>query len=123
MAKLSEHFTWDEFTCKHCGRLPAVDPYLLECLERLRSIVGKPLPILSGYRCEVANRSVGGTWNSEHLLARAADIPRGYATVAQCKTAGFVGIGTRKGQPVHVDVRRAPWTGDRSKAHVVFKED
>lgn len=120
---LSKHFAWNEFTCKHCGRLPAVDPYLLDCLERLRSIVGKPLPIISGYRCEVANRNVGGTRDSEHLLARAADIPRGYATVAQCKTAGFVGIGTRGGRPVHVDVRRAPWSGRRSTGHVVFKED
>ena len=123
MTMLSKHFAWDEFTCKHCGRLPAVDEYLLECLERLRSLVGKPLPILSGYRCDVANRAAGGTWNSEHLVARAADIPSGYATVAQCKTAGFVGIGTRRGRPVHVDVRRAPWTGNRPPGHVVFKED
>lgn len=113
MALVSKHFDSSEFVCGHCGRLEALDPDLVACLERLREIVGKPLVIVSGYRCCRGNASVGGAQYSEHLVGRAADIPRGYATVDQCRRAGFAGIGVRAGQVVHVDVMpkpNRPWT-------------
>lgn len=103
--RLSTHFSEREFRCRHCGRV-RVDPHLIHHLERLRAIVGRPLVIVSGYRCAEHNRRVGGAPESQHLLGRAADIEAGYATVAQARAAGFVGIGVSGSEVTHVDVRR-----------------
>lgn len=103
MGDIAKNFNRAEFRCGHCGRLDALEQGLVTRLQRLRDIVGKPLVIVSGYRCCQGNAAVGGTKYSQHLFGRAADIPAGYATVAQCKRAGFVGIGVRAGKVVHVD--------------------
>lgn len=107
MGDVSRNFDRSEFACGHCGRLDALEKGLVQRLQRLRDIVGKPLPIVSGFRCPEGNASVGGSRTSQHLYGRAADIPGGYATVDQCKRAGFVGIGVRKGRVVHVDTTPA----------------
>jgi zinc D-Ala-D-Ala carboxypeptidase len=107
MGDLSAHFSRHEFDCPHCGKL-VIDANLIRRLEALRGIVGKPLPITSGYRCLVYNRAVGGVRYSQHLHGRAADIPRGYCTVRQALDAGFTGIGHRADRVVHVDVRPPP---------------
>lgn len=110
MGDLSKHFSRSEFACRHCG-VAAVDPVLVCVLEELRRTVGKPLRIVSGYRCPQHNRAVGGAPRSYHVLGQAADIPRGYATEAQAAAAGFLGIGLSGPWAVHVDVRptRARW--------------
>lgn len=107
---LSTHFRRSEFACKHCG-VAVVDPILVCCLEELRSIVGRPLRIVSGYRCPVHNRAVGGAPRSYHLLGQAVDIPRGYAREAQAARAGFLGLGLSGRWVTHVDIRskRARW--------------
>jgi uncharacterized protein YcbK (DUF882 family) len=112
MGDLSEHFDRSEFACHHCGRLDFVSCELVAGLEELRSIVGRPIVIVSGYRCRVHNRAVGGAARSQHVLGRAADLQPRIATPEQAKRAGFKGIGTRGPWVVHVDVRGAPatWT-------------
>ena len=107
MGDIAKNFSRSEFRCGHCGRLDALDDELVRSLQRLRDIVGKPLRIISGYRCCEGNALVGGSKYSQHLYGRAADIRPGYATVAQCRAAGFVGIGVRAGQVVHVDMTPA----------------
>lgn len=110
--RLSPHFVSDEFRCKHCGRVEVLEE-LVAHLELLRAIVGRPLTPVSGYRCPEHNARVGGARGSQHLVGRAADLPHGYATVAQARKAGFRGIGQRGPWAVHVDVRtgrRATWT-------------
>lgn len=110
--QLSDHFKSEEFACHHCG-LSVPSSELVAALERLRSIVGKPLRIVSGTRCTTHNRAVGGAKNSRHLpkwrgqRSEAADIPAGYATIAQAKQAGLTGIGYRGRDQavVHVDTR------------------
>jgi zinc D-Ala-D-Ala carboxypeptidase len=87
-----------------------VRPRLAESLERLRATVGKPIPIVSGYRCPVHNHAVGGAPDSQHMYGSAADIPRGICTSSQATRAGFTGIGTKDGLPIHVDVRDGPLT-------------
>lgn len=82
------------------------DPELVAILERIRSGIGRPLPIVSGYRSPATNRIVGGAPRSYHLRGRAADIPSGLVTVEQAVAAGARGIGVRKGWVVHVDSRR-----------------
>lgn len=107
MTQLSAHFKSSEFDCPHCGKV-SVDAKLLQRLEALRAIVGKPLPIVSGYRCPTYNAAVGGAPRSKHMLGQAADIPRGYCTVSQARAAGFTGIGHKADRVVHVDVRSGP---------------
>ena len=43
-------------------------------LEPLRSFVGKPIIITSGYRCNQLNVKVGGVYASQHTLGEAADL-------------------------------------------------
>jgi uncharacterized protein YcbK (DUF882 family) len=77
-------------------------------LELLRAIHGRPIRIVSGYRCPVHNAEVAGAPDSQHMYGAAADIPRGVCSFADARRAGFRGIGLRDGLPVHVDVRDGP---------------
>lgn len=70
----------------------------------------RPIRIVSGYRCPVHNKRVGGALNSQHMYAAAADVEEGAITLREAHAAGFTGIGTKNGQPIHVDVRDGPLT-------------
>jgi uncharacterized protein YcbK (DUF882 family) len=108
----TSHFRPTEFSCPHCGA-HVVRSLLLLRLERLRGIVGKPIPIVSGYRCPEHNHAVGGASDSMHMYGAAADLPLELVTLAQAVGAGFTGIGTQRGSVRHVDVRDgglARWT-------------
>lgn len=108
MGDLSPHFSLREFSTCRSGECTGtlVDPHLVCVLEQLRSICGdRPLRIVSGYRCHPCNVRVGGADHSQHLVGRAADIPAGYATVAEAARAGFTGIGNKGAWAIHVDVR------------------
>jgi uncharacterized protein YcbK (DUF882 family) len=112
MGDLSPHFSRAEFACKHCRVQIPIDPQLVHVLEHIRGFTGDPLTIVSGYRCPVRNREVGGAPTSQHLLGTAADIPRGRATEDQAVAAGARGVGIKSGWAIHVDVRagnRATW--------------
>ena len=105
MGDLSPHFSTYEFTCHHCGRIEGPTASLLAVLEHIRTTIGRPLPILSGYRCPTHNRAIAGARRSQHLLGRAADFKAGLVSVAQARAAGARGIGVCAGWVVHVDVR------------------
>lgn len=106
----TEHFTWQELGNPPL-RLRTNGLHLAQHLELLRRIAGnKPLRIVSGYRSPSHNRAVGGAADSQHLYARAADIPAGYCSVQEAIWAGFTGIGSRGQWAVHVDVRPGPLT-------------
>lgn len=107
MGDLSAHFSTREFRCHHCGAVK-IAPTLVARLELLRAEVGRPLTVVSGYRCPVHNKAVGGAPASKHLLGQAADLPIGYATVLQAQKVGFRGIGHRGKWVTHVDVRPGP---------------
>lgn len=55
-----------------------------EMLERIRSALGVPITVTSGYRSRVVNQAVGGAATSDHQRGMAADIlaPR-YGTPTQ----------------------------------------
>lgn len=113
MGDLTAHFSASEFVDRRNGRLVGPTCRLLASLELLRHLVGRPLTIVSGYRSPETNREVGGAADSRHLHGDAADIPEGYATLAQAEAAGFTGIGTKGRWAIHVDVRPggpARWT-------------
>lgn len=58
--------------------------------ERVREIVGKPLIITSGYRCDSLNKAVGGSPTSQHKLGEAIDFKVRGMTNSQvaCKLMG-----------------------------------
>lgn len=43
-------------------------------LEPIRALIGSPIRISSGYRCERLNEAIGGASTSQHLKGQAADI-------------------------------------------------
>lgn len=113
--RATAHFTWQELGHPPPARR-ARALQLARQLEVLRSqLGGKPIRIVSGYRSRSTNARVGGAERSQHLVAAAADLPRGTATIAQAERAGFRGIGYSGGWAIHVDVREGPsarWSYD-----------
>lgn len=78
--QLTTHFRDTEFLCK-CGRCPPpTDIFRLRLfelaavLEKVRLVVGSPLTVISGHRCEAHNKAVGGAEDSRHLYGDAVDI-------------------------------------------------
>ena len=132
--KLSDHFSAAELRSKGDGTCwPHRD--LLKALEVLRAYVGKPLPIVSGWRDPAHNRRVGGAAASQHTFGdahelhaikvrlasnahlaagRAADFNRGYITLDMLRSLNlFSGVGWRlDGEQwvTHGDVRTTAQT-------------
>ena len=82
---LSPHFSLSELTVsqeavrRRIDNTPGEDQVenlrrLCEVLEQVRSVLGKPITINSGYRSPAVNTAVGGKPTSEHCDGRAADI-------------------------------------------------
>ena len=83
--KLSDHFSWSEMCVdtRHWGkRYPNVPNeeaqenlrnLVLNVLEPIRELTGKPMVITSGFRSQQNNFLVGGVKNSQHLKGQAAD--------------------------------------------------
>ena len=68
------NFKPEEFECQcGCGE-NNIDMKLVEIMDSVRELVGFPMRVNSGYRCEKHNKSIGGADKSEHLLGRACDI-------------------------------------------------
>lgn len=121
MGDLSKDFSIREFACHCCGATTLITR-LVEALQRLRDDLGRPILVLSGYRCPVHNAEVGGAKDSQHMKGQAADIRVAGMDVdalaaAALKVKGFAegGVGRYYLQNfVHVDVREdgpARWTG------------
>lgn len=81
MTQLSEHFSLEELTATaHRGIDNTAPPPVVEhlktlamALEGVRTLLGGPLHINSGYRCPDLNKAVGGARNSAHMSGFAAD--------------------------------------------------
>jgi zinc D-Ala-D-Ala carboxypeptidase len=83
---LSKHFSTLEFTHSDTAvehginneLPPALNAdaiwFAEDVLEAIRSLIGKPIRITSGYRCVDLNQRIGGAHNSYHMKATAADI-------------------------------------------------
>ncbi len=76
--KLTENFILTEFSCHDGARVPdnLVQNvlFLAQNLQAIRNELNEPLTILSGYRTASWNEKVGGAKNSQHKLAKAADL-------------------------------------------------
>ncbi len=84
--RLSKHFTLDEFTFSQTAIRQGLDntpdeshiehmrALCLNVLEPLRTLIGKPIQITSGYRSPKVNAAIGGSKHSQHIVGKAADI-------------------------------------------------
>ncbi len=76
--KLTNNFSKSEFDCS-CGcDMPLKVLHnvqkLANQLQTLRNVVGMPIKINSGYRCQDWNSKIGGVSSSQHTLGKASDI-------------------------------------------------
>jgi len=115
-----EAWRWDDFApeevaCRHCGEL-IIHFESMDCLQALRTRLGKPLILNSAYRCLDWNHLCSGSPRSKHLLGKAFDLDlAGHdrdELVAAALAVGFRGIG-KYDTFLHIDVRPTPatWTG------------
>ena len=76
--RLTKNFNLSEFDCKDGSEMPsellANVLELAENLQVLRDFVGVPIKINSAYRSLSHNANIGGSKNSQHLFAKAADV-------------------------------------------------
>lgn len=84
--RITEHFDWGEMTESSRARWKAIHnipdddartalkSLCTKWLEPLRSALGRPVVINSGYRCPALNAAVGGAPHSLHMQGRAVDI-------------------------------------------------
>lgn len=113
-----QHFKQSEFDCpSEVGSGDNMWPRVVFMLDALRSLLGRPLPINSGYRTPAHNKAIGGAPKSAHMEGLAVDIGTRKLTKAQRQTLiayaiqlGFTGIGIAQ-TFVHLDMkaRRASW--------------
>lgn len=54
--------------------LDNIEDLVLNILDPLRAMIGRPIIITSGYRSQQVNKLVGGSKTSQHLTGKAADI-------------------------------------------------
>ena len=71
--KKVKYFKKYEFVCPCCKREEMSEELVFK-LDLLRELVGKPLIVTSGFRCEKYNKKIGGAENSAHLRGWAVDI-------------------------------------------------
>ena len=82
---LTDHFTLEELCLSETAARKGLDntptPEIIEALrhtaqglERIRSLVGKPIHVNSGYRSPEVNEAVGSKPTSQHCKGEAADI-------------------------------------------------
>lgn len=75
--QITDHFSWEEAACKHCGKVPSVKAVEATAvwLERVRDALGgRPIHVNSWCRCEEHNTAVGGVPSSLHKLGWAVDM-------------------------------------------------
>lgn len=99
------NFSFDELKCRHTGRL-CLEPESMDRLQRLRSSLGFPFPIASGYRHTTHPVEARKAAPGAHALGRAFDVAvygdRAYALLAAATAFGFTGLGIAQklGSPV-----------------------
>ncbi|UCE39322.1 MAG: peptidase M15 [Thermoplasmata archaeon] len=112
------YFRPDEFRCRCCGEERMSLSFILT-LDDLRTRLGFPLHISSGYRCPWHNDQVSTTgFNGPHTTGRAADVlisgEDAFRLVTQSSLGGwFTGIGINQKGPhdkrfIHLDDLTAP---------------
>ena len=113
------NFKPEEFKCR-CGECASdgneMDPILLEALQRIRSSLGEPMHVTSGYRCPKYNAKVSTTGeDGPHTTGKAVDIAcvgdKAYKMImiAKVHLLPITGIGLKQNGPangrfMHMDI-------------------
>lgn len=111
---LGRYFKVKEFACKDGSPVVFIDEYLWTTLSILRTRIGKPVIITSGYRTPEWNKKAGGAKYSYHMRGMAADIrvngmtPKQIANELNEIVPDECGIIVYKGW-VHFDVRTSKY--------------
>lgn len=138
---LTDHFTFEEMVFSSTAlRLgidntppPVIAFRLKECaigLEQVRSLLGHPMRIDSGYRCPALNKAVGGAPNSSHMDGYAADFvchgfgkPIDIVHAIQASSIGFDKL-IQEGNWVHISfdprMRSQVYTAHFSQAGTTY---
>lgn len=107
------------------SRLEGVKPDVVSRLEQVQSLLGKELPINSGYRDPAHNSRVGGARKSQHISRNAIDVDvSGLSKEERLKlieiasAQGFAGIGVYN-NAIHFDIgSRRSWGPDYKSGSV-----
>ena len=125
------HFTVKEIACKcGCGE-SRIKQEMLDKIEELRILIGKPIIVTSGYRCVKHNEGVGGSKGSGHLTGEAVDFYSPKLSLSQlwlfCESLKekFNGVGTYPGNTpfIHCDIlssRFMRWTHREDRYWYLF---
>jgi len=117
---LYPNFTDDELTCKcGCGQQLMAASFMAH-LQRLRTKLGFPFPIISAYRCPDHNEAVSSTGrHGPHTTGCAVDIAVSGSQARQIikHATDFSGIGVKQHGPhevrfIHLDTiagGKRPW--------------
>ncbi len=108
--QLTKNFKTTEFRSRDYPVI-LIDTELLKVLQGIRDAFGKPVNINSGFRSQNHNTDVGGSYNSAHLMGKAADISipnvpaKQIAQVASALYGKKIAIGLHEKEDyVHIDV-------------------
>ena len=74
--KLSENFNSNEFDDDledETNHFTLISPFLIVAMQQIRSAIGQPVTISSGFRTEKKNTAIGGATRSYHTKGMAAD--------------------------------------------------
>ena len=116
MGDLSKNFSKLEVMCPCSCGANKISSVLIEKLQKVRNIIGRPIIITSGVRCEFYNASIKASMNSSHIpdehgIGNAVDIAcinskdRYELVEVTQKFFKRIGIaGEGKGNFVHLDV-------------------
>lgn len=103
------NFSEAELRCKETGEC-AMQPEFMDKLQALRTLVGKPFTITSGYRSPRHSIERAKAQPGTHAMGRAVDIQADgrlqFQIVSHAPGLGFKGIGIAK-TFIHLD----DWTG------------
>lgn len=119
---MSWNFSFTEFRCKcggryrNCKRNWTSRKHVLR-METYRKKVGRPVRIISGYRCPGHNAAVGGASKSQHMYGYSCDFAGlvKASTLVNWNIFAGVGRGQRNGMAVHGDSRDlSPYNYTRS---------
>lgn len=106
------NFTPEEMACKETGAL-VIQPAFMDRLQRLRTELGFPFVITSGYRSARHSVERAKARPGAHVLGRAVDIvargEQAFQLVAAAPSLGFTGIGVAQGDGsrfIHLDDMR-----------------
>jgi len=75
MGDLSKNFSKLEVQCPCSCGADRISPFLIEKLQKVRNIIGRPIVITSGVRCEFFNASINASINAS---MNSSHIPEGF---------------------------------------------